>query len=288
MLKQTDALIKTGRIFYGICTLGLGLQQFIYKDFRPVIMPEGWPSWAHYPILAYLVGAALAIAGAMIVLNKNARKISLILAAFFLLFFIAFHIPYVQFVLPYKFHLGLWTNPLKELALSGGALVTAGSLPGDKMRSEKNNFFAIIEKLIPAGRVFFSITMISFGIDHFLYLEFVASLVPSWIPNHNFWSYFAGVALIGSGVSIIFNILRREVGILLAIMLFIWLVILHIPRAVTFDHYADKGNEITSVFECLGFCGIAIMIALVYKTKPSGMKAFALKPIIKYEKDHQH
>ena len=60
--------------------------------------------------------------------------------------------------------------------------------------------------MIPIGKIFFSITMISFGIDHFLYTGFVATLVPSWFADHNFWAYFAGVALIGSGVAIILEI----------------------------------------------------------------------------------
>ncbi len=36
----------------------------------------------------------------------------------------------------------------------------------------------------------FSITMISFGIDHFLYTEGIATLVPAWIPNHIFLDLF--------------------------------------------------------------------------------------------------
>ena len=102
--------------------------------------------------------------------------------------------------------------------------------------------------------------MIVFGIDHFLYTEFVATLVPRWIPAPVFWTYFAAVALIGSGVAIILKIKIRLIGILLGIMLFIWFVILHIPRAVA-DPYVDKGNEVTSVFEALAFSGIAFVIA---------------------------
>lgn len=41
-----DTISKTGRAFYGIGMAGIGIQQFIYRDFRPVILP-GWPLWMH-------------------------------------------------------------------------------------------------------------------------------------------------------------------------------------------------------------------------------------------------
>jgi uncharacterized membrane protein YphA (DoxX/SURF4 family) len=102
--------------------------------------------------------------------------------------------------------------------------------------------------------------MILFGIDHFLYADFVSKLVPMWIPGQLFWTYFAGVALIGSGIGIILKIKLKLVATLLGVMIFLWLIMLHIPRAIA-DPYGDKGNEVTSVFEALGFSGIAFVIA---------------------------
>ena len=100
--------------------------------------------------------------------------------------------------------------------------------------------------------------LICFGIDHFLYAEFVASLVPAWIPGHMMWTYFAGAALVGSGLGLLIH--SKAITLLLATMLLLWVILLHIPRAVV-SNSADKGNEVTSVFEALGFCGIALIIA---------------------------
>jgi len=108
--------------------------------------------------------------------------------------------------------------------------------------------------------------LVVFGIEHFLFAGFVKSLVPAWIPGDLFWTYFAGVALIGSGISIIFGIKVKLVGILLGIMVFIWFLILHIPRAVVAP-VTDKGNEMSSVFESLGVSGIAFVIAYSYRPR---------------------
>jgi hypothetical protein len=40
-----------------------------------------------------------------------------------------------------------------------------------------------------------------FGLDHFLFLRFIAWLVPPWIPWHLFWAFFFGCAFLAAGVS---------------------------------------------------------------------------------------
>ena len=273
-----EKLIKSGQVFFGIAIAGLGVQQFLYAGFRPVILPA-WSSPLYgIAFWAYLAGAALTAAAFAIIFEKQGRVISLWLGGLFLAFFCLGHVPFELFADPYSQHLGTWTNALKELALSGGAFVVAGSFPLIKINGKKKPvMIEWLEKLIPAGPVFFSITMICFGIDHFLYTGFVKTLVPAWISHEVFWTYFAAVALIGSGLAIILKIRLRLVGMLLGAMLFLWLLILHIPRAVA-DPYGDKGNEITSVFEALGFSGIAFIIAcrprhsIILKDSKPGME----------------
>src|SRR6185369_2243289 len=101
--------------------------------------------------------------------------------------------------------------------------------------------------------------LLIFGIDHFLYTDFVKPLVPTWIPGSLFWTYVAGIALIGTGLSFITNVKRKPVALLAGLMLFVWLIVLHIPRAVTMDTSKDP-NEIVSVFECLAFSGMAFLL----------------------------
>jgi hypothetical protein len=152
--------------------------------------------------------------------------------------------------------LAFWVNPLKELTLSGGAFLAAGSMVRENKVPQLENF---LEKLIPAGKYFFAVTMLIFGYSHFLYRDFVVTLVPNWIPWHLFWTYFAGVALMGGGLGIILNIKRRLAANLLGAAIFIWFIVLHTPRAIA-DPYSGNGNEITSVFEALSFSGVAFLI----------------------------
>ncbi|CAN5283217.1 hypothetical protein BH11BAC6_BH11BAC6_12290 [soil metagenome] len=258
-----DKLIKAGRLCYCLGLAAIAFQQFFYGDMRPVFLPAAWPSWIHgFSIWVYISGAAFITACIFILLKKRARTVSLFLGGLLLFLFIAFHVPYLLFVNQnFPYHLGLWTDPLKELALAGGAFIIAGTFPAEKPGAEKQFLLTrLLEKLIPFGSLFFCITMISFGIDHFFYTDFVATLVPSWFPDHTFCTYFAGVALIGSGVAIILKIRVKAIAILLGAMLFLWFILLHIPRAAA-DPFGNTGNEVTSVFEALAFSGIAFFIA---------------------------
>ena len=153
-------------------------------------------------------------------------------------------------------HLGDWENASKELAFAGGAFAIAGCFAG----MDKNAVFKFVAKLVPAGAFLFAITIVDFGILHFMFAKQASVLIPSWIPAHMFWMYFAGVALLGSGIAIILKIKTALAAALLGLMIFIWFVILHIPRVVVAAP-ADRGDEITSAFLALAYSGIALVIA---------------------------
>jgi uncharacterized membrane protein len=254
---------KVGHVFYGIAIVAYGIQQLVYADFRSVQVPA-WQS--HIPLLsvwAYITGIGLIAAGAAVIFGKRAREVFLALGGIFLFLFLFVQIPFEIFgEVNSSLHFGLWTDDLKGLALAGGAFVMAGSCPEDKATSlKKSALIQLLKKFIPLGSIFFSITMISFGIMHFMYEEFVSTLVPAWVPDHSFWTYFAAVTLIGSGMAIILKIRDGAIAMLLSVMIFLWLIMLHIPRAIA-DPLGSRGNEVSSVFDALAFTGIALVISL--------------------------
>ncbi|HEY4290204.1 MAG TPA: hypothetical protein VGN00_24050 [Puia sp.] len=264
-------LVKAGRWFFAICLIGLAGQQFYYADFRPLFVAP-WPG--RIPgevILTYFFSVALTGAAVAIILEKKARTAMLILGGFFLVLMLFCHVPYELMVDPSSKHIGVWGNAFKELAFAGGAFAVAGSFPDEPAAVQKKTaVIRLLELFIPMGGLFFSITMIVFGVEHFLYVNFVATLVPNWIPAHLFWTYLAAVALIGAGLAIILRIRIKLVGILLGTMIFLWFIFLHIPRAAIAPP-TDNGNELTSVFEALGFSGIAFIIAFGYKVSKLSM-----------------
>ncbi|HTD42076.1 MAG TPA: hypothetical protein VK671_15715 [Mucilaginibacter sp.] len=248
-----ENLTRLWRFFFAIGLFGIAIQEIVNSDFVLVMLPAGFPVWlSHRLIWDWIFSVLLAIACICIILEIKARPVALLTGGVLLLIVILFQIIGQQSPM----HLGTWTNAFKELTFSGGAFLVAGSLVRENRVSELENF---LEKLIPAGKYFFAITMAVFGYMHFLYPDFVATLVPNWIPWHVFWTYFAGVILMAGGLGIILNIKRHLAANLTGIAIFIWFIILHIPRAIA-DPNSGNGNEITSVFEALSFSGIAFLI----------------------------
>jgi hypothetical protein len=148
---------------------------------------------------------------------------------------------------------GAWTQLGKALTLFGGVLAVAGCLGRTEVRP--------CALLIHVGRYCLGLFMILCGIQHFIWVEFVTSLVPAWIPGALFWTYFAGVALIAGGSGLMVPWTAPLAGTLSGLMVFIWFLILHIPRAIAADP-GNARNEWIAVFEALAVSGLAFVVAL--------------------------
>lgn len=249
---MTNTLKTGGRIFYGIGVAGIGLLHFIYDGFRPFILPIPAEETRNLTILVFITGAILVAAGLYIAFANKNKNIALYLGLFFLAFFLFGHLP--NRLTNHPEMLGVWTDALKILAFSGGAFITARAFSSYDQPNQ-------LQKFAIVGKYFFALLLVLFGIDHFLYVDFVKALVPTWIPGTQlFWTYVGGIALIGSGLAMFIGFKPRLMGVLLGVMMLLWLIVLHIPRAIVAPP-TDNGNEWTSVFQALAFSGMAFMSA---------------------------
>jgi len=239
-----EKLVSIGRLFFAIAIVAFGLEHLVLGDFVTRVIPT-WPALMGERVLwAYVCGVALVAAGGAIIFQKQAREAALLLGGAILLSVVCLYVPLVA---PDPTNGGLLTNTFKAIALGGGAFAVARSFsnPGG-------------DALLWIGRVFFGSFLILAGVLHFLYVAFVATLVPAWIPGHVFWTYFAGVALIAGGAGIMVPRVARLAALLAGVMIFIWFLILHIPRALAVPHSV---NELTAVFEALAMSGIGFILA---------------------------
>lgn len=254
-------LSTLGRFFLAIAMVAFGAQHFVYLDFVTRVFPK-LPAWipAH-PLLACVFGALLLASGVAIMFEKAARSTALLLGAVILSSFVLLYLPRLITTPPNG---GLWTAAGKALAFSGGSFLLAGSLP-IKLDSPANALARVaraLEKFIPLGRFFLAAFLILCGIEHFIFVEFVTSLVPSWIPGGVFWTYFTGVALIAGGAGMLIPLTSRLAALLSGLMIFLWVVILHIPRAAA---NLSSSNETTAVFEAMAMSGAAFLVATAPK-----------------------
>jgi uncharacterized membrane protein len=242
-----------GRIFFAIAVAASGLLQLITADFVRLVPPL--PVWVpSHSSWAYLIGIVLVLAGLAIGTGYRALWAAAVLGALIFLDFLFLHLPLAATNPRAGF---MWTNPAKALAMLGGVIVLAGTLP-EENTGRSSAIGRLFRKLRPLGPLLLSGFMILGGIQHFVYIDFVAKLVPAWVPEPRFWAYFTGVALIAGGVGLLLPKTARLAATMSGIMIFLWVVLLHIPRAL-----ADLSNvgEASGVFEALALSGVAFMLA---------------------------
>jgi hypothetical protein len=89
-----------------------------------------------------------------------------------------------------------------------------------------------LEKLVVSGPVFFATPLAVFAGEHLAGAQFLKELVPAWMPGRLFWAYFVGIALLSAATSILFNRYVRWSAALLGVMLFLFVIMIHVPRVM--------------------------------------------------------
>jgi uncharacterized membrane protein len=235
--------------------MGLGAEHFIFQDFmigRAPAWPEAVPGGLAW---AYATGAALILAGAAILFRRGGRAALIFAAGLVFVWALLRHVPIVATAPLLSV---AWTHAGKALKTVGGALAVAATLPaiGFGRDTPLSKAVNLRGELIVVGRVCLGIFLLITGIQHYVYTEFVASLIPEWFPGDAvFWTYFAGVALIAGGIGLWIPRTARLAAFLVGVMVFSWFWIIHVPR--TFLNVSSA----VAVFEALFTAGLAFVLA---------------------------
>ena len=242
---MADGLSRVGRILFGLAMVLFGL---LYLFHARGTGPAPGPPWvAETGILAWLIGAGFVVVGISILLKMGARAAAVSLGVVLLLRVLIAFVP--QWI-RHSHDPGPWTSGAEIMAMGAAALILAGEL-------ELLNSMSW-ESLVMVGRFLFAAALVVFGVQHFLYDRFIATLIPSWIPGHLFWAYFVGVAFVAAALSIATKIQGRLAAALLGLMFLLWVIVLHVPRVAAAQH---DGNEWTSAMVALAMSGGAFVLA---------------------------
>jgi uncharacterized membrane protein YphA (DoxX/SURF4 family) len=145
------------------------------------------------------------------------------LTVLYMLGVVLLHLPRV---VAHPFTFTPWGGIGEQLALAAAGLVAYASSPGVRAKS-----------LVRTGQLVFGACLLIFGLAHFLYLDFTASMVPSYLPpNHMFWAVATGIAHVAAGVAILSGVQARLAAILLTVMFAIFSALVHVPALLADPH----------------------------------------------------
>jgi uncharacterized membrane protein len=230
-------LISLGRIFFAVSMAAFGILYLLHALFA--VGPGSGPPWTPAPpFWGYFTAIVCFATAACIAAHLQTRCAAIALAITILVRVLWVYVPKLA-ANPHD--PGPWTSGGELLALCGAALVLAGG-----------------HATIKLGRFLFALPLVVFGVQHFLYARFIATLVPSWIPGHLFWAYFVGVAFVAAALSIATQMRAHLAATWLGIMFLLWVLVLHLPRVAAAPH---NGDEWTSAFVALAMSGGAFLVA---------------------------
>ena len=250
--RSVDRILGLGRCFFAISIVGFGVQYLVYGHYLGGLPPV--PPWAPGGAVgAYSVGAVLVALGLSIFFNWKARFSAAVLGLLFLLCVVLLHTWRISSVINDG---NDRTRALEPLALAGAAFMLAATLAADWPEARRWN--AAVGWLSELGRWIFAGSMVIFGVQHFMYAGFLATLVTAWIPLHLFWIYLTGVGMIVAGLCIAIKKFGGLAATWLGIMFLLWVIVLHGPRVAAHPRNAD---EWSSLLVALGMGGASWIVA---------------------------
>lgn len=85
------------------------------------------------------------------------------------------------------------------------------------------------DTLMLFGPMCYAVPLAAFGVEHFTLTGAIASIVPPWIPWHQFWAYFVGACFVAAAVSLVTGIQARLSAALLALTFFLFVLLMDAP-----------------------------------------------------------
>jgi uncharacterized membrane protein YphA (DoxX/SURF4 family) len=243
-------MIPLGIRIYGLGAIATGLVGLAWGDFALQWEPVA-ASFPGRTALAYLFSALLVVAG--VAVNWRRSSASLGAAALVGLYaVVVVHMHGAQIVQ----HPGAfvaWDGAAEQLALLAGglasytylAIVRADVTPGTDVRfgadvgpgADVGAGVGAPAQLSRVALISMGVCLLMFGLAHFLYLDFTASMVPAWLPGgQRFWAILTGAAHLLAGAALLSGIKARLAAILLTVMFASFSVLVHLPTLIADPH----------------------------------------------------
>src|SRR6185503_2719132 len=187
---------SAGHVFFAAAMIWLGAMGLSTGDFVQVWQPV--PKWvpAREP-LAYLCAFISLACGIGLLWRRTAPVASRVLWMSLLIWLLVLRLPNLFYQTPLV--LVAWTFGSTAVMVAA-AWVLYVRFAGDRDRPRLG--FLADDRGVRIARVLFGLSLIPFGLAHFMYLDATTVLIPHWLPWTEGWAYLTGAAFIASGLAV--------------------------------------------------------------------------------------
>ena len=123
-----------------------------------------------------------------------------------------------------------------------------------------------MKNITTLGRVLFAIPFALFGINHFLMTDYYLGMLTSFIPLGAYTIILTGIMLITASISIITKKFVKFSTLMLAVLLFIFIVTIHIPHLID---GSDRTITLIALLKDISLMGGSLLVAGIYSEEKS-------------------
>jgi uncharacterized membrane protein YphA (DoxX/SURF4 family) len=207
---------------FGITMIALGVVGLRYRDLVPVWnpAPAGEPG---HTLLIYFASLVSFLSGIGLLIDRMATVAARVLLLTFSIWLLLFRLP--NFLRLPLFDASWTVFPLLVMVAAAWVLYCRLAAEWDY----RHFSFISGSSGLRIARVLYGLSLIFFGLAHFIDVEDTLSLIPKWLPGHLFWAYFTGCAFIAAGLSILTGCWARWSAALSALQIAVFLFLVWIP-----------------------------------------------------------
>jgi len=206
-------------IWLGVMGLSQGT---LVPVWRP--LPEWVPGGE---ALAYVCALISLTSGLGLLWRRTASLAARVLLASFMVWLLVLRLPDFLFETPIV--LVAWTAGSTAVMVAA-AWVLYVWFAGDGDRRRLGRFAG--DTGVRLARIFFGLSLIPFGLAHFMYLDATTVLIPQWLPWHPALAYATGAAFIAAGLAVTLGVFGRLAAALSTLQMGLFGLIVWVPRVM--------------------------------------------------------
>ena len=223
--RQALRIESAGQVAFAAAMIGLGVIGLVTRDFTQIWQPV--PKWVPArSVLAFVCALISLGCGLGLLWRRSAPLASRVLLGALLIWLLVLRLPNLLFQKPLV--LVAWTCGATAVMVAG-AWVLASWFDDER---EQSRFGFTGANGLRIARTLYGLSMIPFGLAHFMYLDATTVLIPRWLPWHTAWAYLTGAAFIAAGLAVTVGVFAHLAAALSTLQLGLFGLIVWVPRVL--------------------------------------------------------
>jgi len=237
-IRDSLRIESPGQVAFAAAMIFLGVMGLVTGKFTQIWQPV--PKWVPArTALAYLCALISLGSGVGLLWRRSAPAASRVLFAALAVWLLAMRVPNLFYEKPLV--LVAWTFGATAVMLAGAWLLFS------QFNQEQQQFLTD-DRGRGIARVLYGLSLIPFGLAHFMYLSATTVLIPNWLPWHSGLAYFTGGAFIAAGLAVTLGVFAPLAAALSTLQMAMFSVIVWIPRALAGNLNDFQRGEVISTF----------------------------------------